>query len=144
MARITTFWWLAVISGAIWAIWHWPLILFGNYNAASIPRWASILFFTTGVLLAGIGIAWLRLASGSVWPCAVIHGVGNFLTQACLNPLTQNTGHTEWFTGEFGIGGTLSSLVLLALLWPALQRVASRHSGGVSPTQPTFAENPSE
>jgi hypothetical protein len=54
-----------------------------------------------------------------------MHGVGNFWTQACLDPLTQNTGYTEWLTGEFGIGSTLTGLVILALLWPALRHVAS-------------------
>lgn len=125
LRKTTTFWRLALFTGIVWAVWHWPLIVLGEYNAASIPRWASVVFFTTGVVLAGIGFAWLRLASGSIWPCVVMHGVGNFWTQACLDPLTQNTGHTEWLTGEFGIGSTLTGLVILALMWPALRHVAS-------------------
>src|SRR5205085_7195504 len=67
LARMTTFGRTALISGAIWAAWHVPLILFADYNAGT-PAWYGVPCFAAMVVALAVVLAWLRLRSGSVWP----------------------------------------------------------------------------
>jgi membrane protease YdiL (CAAX protease family) len=66
LAKTTTFFNTALISGAAWALWHYPLIIFGGYNGGtSIPY--SLFCFTLAVIAISFPMAWLRLKSGSLW-----------------------------------------------------------------------------
>jgi len=61
------------ISGIIWAVWHLPYsLLYGaNGGAAGFAR------FTLITVVLAIPLSWLRLRSGSVWPCAIFHASWN-------------------------------------------------------------------
>ncbi len=110
----------ALISGAIWAAWHVPLIVFGDYNGGT-PAWYSVACFAVGVLGVGFLFAWMRLRSGSLWPCVMLHAVHNTIVQEVLTPLTADTGHTAWFIDEFGAVLPLCIIAAAALivrLWP--------------------------
>ncbi|WP_084965629.1 CPBP family intramembrane glutamic endopeptidase [Thermoactinospora rubra] len=61
-----------VVSGVIWGAWHAPLTLLG-YNYPTLGPLAAP-FFLGFTVLAGALLAWLRLRSGSVWPCVIAHG----------------------------------------------------------------------
>lgn len=39
LAKATTFTKTALLSGAIWAVWHWPVMLSGEYNSTGTPLW---------------------------------------------------------------------------------------------------------
>ena len=45
LAQRHTFTVVALVSGVIWAVWHYPLILFGTYNSAA-PKWVALICFT--------------------------------------------------------------------------------------------------
>jgi membrane protease YdiL (CAAX protease family) len=91
----------AFISGAIWTVWHVPLIVFADYNAGTSAPYA-ILCFAVMVVSLAFPLAWLRLRSGSVWPCALLHASHNLFIQAFLDRVTVDTGVTRWLTTEFG------------------------------------------
>ena len=76
LGQIPTF----LISGAIWAAWHLPYnIGFGfNKGLAGFP------LFALEIVLFGALLARLRLRSGSVWPCAVLHAAFNYQPQVLL------------------------------------------------------------
>lgn len=65
-----------LVSGVIWGLWHAPLILLG-YNYPGVPGWLSLLAMSGMTISFGAVFAWLRLASGSVWPAALAHGSFN-------------------------------------------------------------------
>lgn len=71
LAKITTFTKVAVISGIVWAVWHFPLIMFSNYNSAT-PLWYALPLFLTSVLGISFMLTWLRLKSGSIWPAVLL------------------------------------------------------------------------
>ncbi len=80
-----------LVSGVIWGLWHAPLILLG-YNYPGVPGWLSLLAMTGMTISFGAVFAWLRLASGSVWPAALAHGslnaaAGLFLVFAATSDL---------------------------------------------------------
>ena len=101
LAKTMSFQRTAVISGAIWAAWHVPLIVFADYNGGT-PTWYSVMCFGAMVVAMGFPMAWLRLRSGSVWPAAILHASHNLFVQAFFDRVTVNTGPTKWLTSEFG------------------------------------------
>ncbi|MDR5701071.1 CPBP family intramembrane glutamic endopeptidase [Agromyces aerolatus] len=75
-------WPALLISGAIWGVWHAPLILLGyNYQRSDL---AGVGFMVVFCVLVGILIGWLRLRSASVWPAVVAHAALNTAVSAFL------------------------------------------------------------
>jgi CAAX protease family protein len=63
-----------LISGAIWALWHLPYNVVLGFNNGL----AGFALFAVYAFLYGAVLAHLRLRSGSVWPCAILHAAGNY------------------------------------------------------------------
>lgn len=118
LARTMSFRNTALVSGAIWAAWHVPLIIGADYNGGT-PAWYSVLCFAVMVVAMGFPFAWLRLRSGSVWPAAVLHATHNLFVQAFFDRVTVDTGPTRWLTGEFGAALALAIVVTAWLFWRA-------------------------
>ncbi len=111
LARLHSFDRTSLTSGLIWAVWHYPLILFAGYNAGA-PTWYSILCFTVMAVGASYLYAWLTLRSGSVWPAVLLHGSHNLYIQGVLDRATIDTGPTVFWTGEFGAGLAIAAVVV--------------------------------
>lgn len=116
LAKVTSFGGTAAASAAIWALYHYPLILFGDYHSAA-PRWWGILFFTLDISAFSVILAWMRLRSGSVWTGVILHASHNLFLQEVFDPLTVDHGKTEYWTTEFGLGMTLFYGVVAYLCW---------------------------
>jgi membrane protease YdiL (CAAX protease family) len=90
-----------LVSGLIWALWHVPLILSGQYAAGSQPRLSAMLF-VIGIVAAAYLAAYLRLQSGSVWPAVITHGAWNAIIQGTFDRATVGTplavGESGWLT----------------------------------------------
>ncbi len=65
-------WPALLLSGAIWGVWHAPVILLG-YNFGR-PDIVGVLFMVGGCVAWGVLIGWMRLRSASVWPAVLAHG----------------------------------------------------------------------
>lgn len=111
LSRTHRFFGTALISSIIWALWHYPLILFGNYHPPA-PIWFYLPVFTVTIVSIGFLWAWLRLKSGSVWPCVILHAAHNTFIHRFFDPLTVPTEKSWYFTTEFGIGMLIVGLVL--------------------------------
>jgi uncharacterized protein len=63
-----------LISGVVWAAWHLPFNLLLGYNkgAEGFP------LFALDIVLFGSLLGYLRMRSGSVWPCAILHAAYNY------------------------------------------------------------------
>jgi len=116
MAEFMGFTKLALISGAIWTLWHFPLIFFSTYSGAG-PLWYSVLVFVPSVMGAGLILAWLRLKSGSVYTAILFHGFWNYFIQQFYPALTVPTDASEMMLGEFGWACAFLYLVLAAVFW---------------------------
>jgi uncharacterized protein len=117
LSRLTSFRRVALISGAIWAVWHMPAIFVADYSSGAPPSWYAALFFTIMVLGISFPFAWLTLKSGSLWPAAVLHASHNLFIQVIFDPLTGEAGYTAYLTGEFGLGLALAGLVTAWVFW---------------------------
>lgn len=122
LARLTTFTRTALISGVIWAVWHWPFVLFAGYNSGA-PLGFTLSVFTLNVLLGSFALAWLRLRSGSLWPAVLAHTSWNLYLQSVFDPLTRDTGATEYIAGEFGVAFGLTGAIYAYVFWRLGQRL---------------------
>ncbi len=93
-------WAALIVSGAIWGLWHAPIIAQG-FNYPAHPYW-GILLMTGFTTLLGVIFGWLQLASGSVWVPAIAHASLNAIAGLPIILLTPF---------DTAICGTLTSLV---------------------------------
>jgi uncharacterized protein len=105
-----------LISGCIWAIWHYPGLLFADYNAGTKPAYA-LTCFTLMVIADAYILGWLRLKSGSLWPAAIMHASHNLFIQAIFDRITAPAGRTLYITTEFGAGLVLSIGAFAIYFW---------------------------
>jgi membrane protease YdiL (CAAX protease family) len=110
LARKLSFARVALVSGVVWSLWHYPILLFADYHGQT-PSWYSLSCFTLMVLGISFVFAWIRLASGSVWPAAILHASHNLWIQSVFDPLTGDTGRTAWVIGEFGAALAIAAIV---------------------------------
>lgn len=116
LARFQTFTSLALLSSAIWTIWHFPMIIFGPYHGAGSLAF-SLAVFIPSVMGAGLILAWLRIISGSVWVAVLFHGFWNYFIQQFYPALTQTTDAGEMMLGEFGWFVALMYVLLAFIFW---------------------------
>jgi membrane protease YdiL (CAAX protease family) len=123
------------MSGLVWALWHLPLIFFGQYP--SVPHSIqSVCVFLADIMSLGYVFAWLRLSSGSVWPCVWAHAIWNSVIPGVFDGST--TGSGVW-VGEAGILPTAVVTLLAATLhrlWPLPPRLFPDQPSGVKTHMP--------
>ena len=110
------FTWGCLISGIIWALWHYPLLLFADYNAGASPAYA-LTCFTLMVLGAAFIWGWLRLKSGSLWTSAILHASHNLFIQVIFDGMTAPKGKALYLTTEFGAGLVLTMGAFALYFW---------------------------
>ena len=106
----------AFLGGVVWSCWHYPLLIWGDYNSGT-PTWYGLTCFTVMVISLSFIFAWMRLKSGSLWTGALLHASHNLYIQAILTPLTRNTGKTAWYIDEFGAVLPAVTLLFAVYLW---------------------------
>lgn len=133
LAKITSFRNVALISGLVWAVWHWPLIFFAAdvTDFDKTPAWFTLPVFTVTIVAAGLVMAWLTLRSGSLWPAVILHGSQNAITQNFFAEYTTESGNTAYYVSEVGI--------LIAGAWVVTALVFWRKRGALAPTTATRA-----
>jgi membrane protease YdiL (CAAX protease family) len=110
-----------VLTGIIWGVWHWPVILMGynygfDYPGAPVLGLLAMVWFTVAL---GVLLGWLTARGESVWPAVIGHaavngvaGLGVIFVQgepnALLGPMPVG------LVG--GIGFTLAAAVILLFL----------------------------
>ena len=114
--KVVGFTGVSVISGLMWAAYHFPVLLFGDYNKGA-PAWYSLTCFTLMVVADSFILAWLTLRSKSLWPAAIFHGSHNLFIQSIFTPMTRDTGPTKYVIDEFGIGLVATVGISAILVW---------------------------
>lgn len=115
-----------LLSGLIWGAWHAPLILGGVY-ATSVFPFLSAAIFTVSIVGQSMVLAYVRLASGSVWPAVIGHAAWNAVIQGVFDRSTVPPSGVHW-VGEDGILVALASIAI-ALAFTRQKRPAFRSPG---------------
>jgi uncharacterized protein len=138
---------VALWTGLAWSAFHLPLMLFIPGAVEGVPVGYAVAVFAIGLIALSYPMAWLRVRSRSVWPATLMHAAGNAAIYLVGDPLTRDTGDTEWFAGETGFLLAATSVVMALVWWrcatragsPAGPRSRSRPSApsGASPRSPS-------
>jgi uncharacterized protein len=68
-------WPALLITGALWGLWHAPIILLGyDFNR---PNLFGLALMIIGCTVYGTLVGWLRIRSGTIWPSVIAHGAFN-------------------------------------------------------------------
>ncbi|MFG3441051.1 CPBP family intramembrane glutamic endopeptidase [Nonomuraea sp. NPDC047897] len=111
-------WPTLLISGALWALWHAPLVLRGfNYDDGGI---AGMVAMTVSCMLAGIVLGWLDLSSGSVWPAVVAHSSNNTFAVLITSGLGVNAAtQVDPLLSQIPVWVTTALIVAVLVIRPA-------------------------
>jgi membrane protease YdiL (CAAX protease family) len=106
----------SLIVGCVWALWHFPILIFADYNSGT-PAWYGLTCFTVLVVSISFVFAWFPLKSGSLWTGAILHASHNLFIQSVFTPLTKENGQTKYFIDEFGAVLPIVCLIVAIYFW---------------------------
>ncbi len=99
LRKLYSFGWVAIISGLIWAAWHYPIIFaYGGNDALR-----HIAFFTIIIVGMSIIMTYFTFKSGNIWPAVAIHCANNVYVQQIFTPITIETETTAFWANEYGL-----------------------------------------
>jgi membrane protease YdiL (CAAX protease family) len=114
-----------IYSGIIWSVWHFPVILFGGTGTGAPPVW-DIASFTIQATSIGVVLAWLRLKSGSLWPCVLLHAANTLYGDSFFGALTANSGITKYVVGQAGVLTCLVYIAFALYFWSRRKEVEGK------------------
>lgn len=100
LKKVMSFRNLALVSGIIWAIWHYPIInlIYGRGE----NLWLHITAFTIMIIGISVILAYYTFKSESLWPAAIYHSVHNIFIQKIATPLTITNESSTFWIDEYG------------------------------------------
>lgn len=107
-------WPTLLISGAVWGLWHSPVILLG-YNFGRIDI-TGVLFMTGGCIAWGVLLGWLRLRSASLWPAVFAHGAMNAAAGLIGLLFAAGTTFDMALAGPLGVAGWIACALVVVIL----------------------------
>ncbi len=116
MYKITGYTTTSLIVGAIWALWHVPILVFADYNSGT-PAWYGLSCFAVMVISISFIFTWFRLKSGSLWTAAILHASHNLFIQSIFTPLTLSNDKTKYYIDEFGAVLAVVAVITAIYFW---------------------------
>jgi membrane protease YdiL (CAAX protease family) len=110
--KVLSFTGLSLFVRFIWALWHWPILLYYSENVTL----EFITFFVFVISMSFI-MTYYTFKSKSLWPAVIFHSVSNVFVQKVFPPLTEKIEGTEHWLGENGIMFAIVTLVFAIYFW---------------------------
>ena len=117
LARFMSFSNVALTSGLVWSVWHWPMMFKGFYGNDVTPLYYQIFFFTLLIVSWAVIMAYLRFKTNSLWTAVIFHMSGNVFLQKVFAPLTIANESSAWYVDEFGAVPALVAFVIAIYFW---------------------------
>lgn len=112
-------WPALVLSGAIWGLWHSPLLLLG-YDFDQ-PNLLGVLLMVVACSVVGVLFGWLRLRSASLWPAVLAHGALNASAGMVSLFAAEGQAPDLVLAGPLGVGTWIAGGAVIAVLVVAWQ-----------------------
>lgn len=91
-----------LLTGFIWAVWHYIFIIFvGYYKTGNI--FINTTLFTLTIIMMSYSIGWIRWVSGSLWPCIIFHSASNAAWQMMSAQFIVKNPNYIYVAGEAGL-----------------------------------------
>ena len=115
LRKVMSFKSLAIVSGIIWAIWHFPVInlMYGSGENLLLHMSA----FTIMIIGMSVILAYYTFKSNSLWPAAVYHSVHNIYIQKICTPLTISNDNTTFWIDEYGFMIPIITTIFAIYFW---------------------------
>ena len=117
LAKFMSFTNVALTSGLIWSMWHWPMMLKGFYGNDVTPLYYQLLFFTLLMVSNSVIMTYLRFKTNSLWTAVIFHMSGNVFLQKVFAPLTVDTENSAWYVNEFGVVPAIVAFLIAVYFW---------------------------
>lgn len=104
-----------LLSGVIWAIWHFPLMITGQYQSGT-PIYYQLPMFTLDIVLITAIMAYIRLKSNNIWPAIILHSSHNYFDQLIFQPLTDSP-QSVYLVGETGLITIICILMIVIFFY---------------------------
>ncbi len=115
LRKVMSFKALTIISGIIWAIWHFPIInlMYGGSEYLLLHMGA----FTIMILGISVILAYYTFKSNSLWPAAIYHSVHNIYIQKICTPLTITNENSTFWIDEYGFMIPIITTLFAIYFW---------------------------
>lgn len=115
LRKLFSFGTVSIISGLIWAIWHWPIIFLiykGNGNLLF-----HVTAFTVMIVAISVILAYYTFKSNSLWPAALFHSVHNIYIQKIFTPFTITNDSSTFWIDEYGLMLPIITTIFALYFW---------------------------
>jgi membrane protease YdiL (CAAX protease family) len=102
----------SILIGAIWGIWHAPLILMGH-NYPQHPYFGVFMMVVLCIIITPI-VMYFTIKAKSVIAAAILHGTMNATVTISIIPVT---GGNDLLVGMTGVAGMIAMLLVIAGIW---------------------------
>jgi len=113
LRKVMSFKSVAIVSGLIWSVFHWPIII---YYVGGNPVF-HIAAFTVMIVAMSVIMTYYTFKSNSIWPAVIFHSVHNIFIQKIFTPLTIETEETVFWIDEYGLMIPIVSSVIAIYYW---------------------------
>jgi membrane protease YdiL (CAAX protease family) len=115
LRKLFSFGTVSIISGLIWAIWHWPIIFLIHKGSGNLLL--HITAFTVMIVAISVILAYYTFKSNSLWPAALFHSVHNIFIQKIFTPLTITNDRTTFWIDEYGLMLPIITTLFAIYFW---------------------------
>ena len=115
LRKIMSFKKLSIVSGVIWAVWHYPILYLMYGNSSTL--WQHILAFTIMIVGVSVILAYYTFKSNSLWPAAIFHSIHNIYIQKVATPLFITNEKTSFWIDEFGFMIPIVTSIMAIYIW---------------------------
>ena len=115
LRKVMSFKALSIVSGIIWAIWHYPIInlMYGGSENLVI----HLSSFTVMIVGISVILAYFTFKSNSLWPAAIYHSVHNIYIQKICTPLTITNDKSFLWMDEYGFMIPIITTLFAVYFW---------------------------
>ncbi|MFT5571854.1 MAG: membrane protease YdiL (CAAX protease family) [Cryomorphaceae bacterium] len=113
---------VALISGLLWSVFHWPLMMKGFYGSEFTPFVFQLAIFTLFIVSSSVTMTYLRYKTNSVWTAVLFHASSNIFIQKVFTPLTVVDESSSWYVDEFGVVVPLLTFLVALYFWTKAKR----------------------
>jgi membrane protease YdiL (CAAX protease family) len=135
--KVTSFSKTSLISGIFWSLYHYPVLIFADYNSGT-PAWYGVTCFTIMVLGITFAFTYYRLKSGSLWTGVLMHASHNLFIQGVFDPFSKQTDISKYVIGEFGAALAIMGIIVGIIFW---RLGVKEFSAKQSPSAPALLVN---
>lgn len=99
LRKVLPFGGVSLVSGLIWAVWHFPIIIAYGGGVPAIQLGC----FSLMIVSMSVIMTYFTFRSESLWPAVFFHAAHNIFIQKIFTPLTEQNETTAFWIDEYGL-----------------------------------------